>query len=297
MAKIKEFDFEAILQETAFEEEKRFKDLFFNQMLIDGIAEDQPTLYVMEKFFEYGYLIALKLNNKWYLVKQSGEFGIDKFGYPDRVNVCFENGTMIRGLKLNRDAFIIRFTPTKNPLELWLRQKCYEIARCDLAINNNLLYSSMGGIYETDSTNVNSMKAALKQAFAGDIAVFASKNIVDKLNVEKNQAVFYGDKFYELKQKLINEVYSRLMGISNTNDKKERQTSFDMNVNEAIDNVYTFIDTFNADCKKYNIPFKMRLNGVIEELYNNRNQNNSMTETEETEIIENITKKEEKENE
>jgi hypothetical protein len=120
-------------------------------------------------------LIALKLNNKWYLVKQSGEFGIDKFGYPDRVNVCFENGTMIRGLKLNRDAFIIRFTPTKNPLELWLRQKCFEIARCDLAINNNLLYSSMGGIYETDSTNVNSMKAALKQAFAGDIAVFASK--------------------------------------------------------------------------------------------------------------------------
>jgi hypothetical protein len=87
------------------------------------------------------------------------------------------------------------------------------------------------------------------------------------------------------------------MGISNTNDKKERQTSFDMNVNEAIDNVYTFIDTFNADCKKYNIPFKMRLNGVIEELFNNRNQNNSMTETEETETIENITEKEENENE
>ena len=273
MAKIKELDFETILQETAFEEEKRFKDLFFNQIIIKNLAEDQPNLYVMEKFFEYGYLIAIKLNDIWYLVKQSGEFGIDKFGYPNKVNVCFENGTMIRGLTLGRDAFIIRFTPTKNPLELWLRHKCYEIARCDLAINNNLLYSSMGAIYETDATNVVSMKAALKQAFAGDIAVFASKNIVDKLNVEKNQAVFYGDKFYELKQKLINEVYSRLMGISNTNDKKERQTSFDMNVNEAIDNVYTFIDTFNSDCKKYNVPFEMKLNGVIEELFNQNNEN------------------------
>lgn len=292
MAKIKEFDFEAILQETAFEEEKRFKDLFFNQIVIDGLETDQPELYVKQKCFEYGYMIATQLNNKWYLVKQSGEFGIDKFGYPISVNICFENGTMIRGLKLGRDAFIIRFTPTKNPLELWLRHMCYEIARCDLAIQNNLLYSSMGGIYETDASNVTSMKAALKQAFAGDIAVFASKNIVDKLNVEKNQAIFYGDKFYALKEKLINEVYARLMGVSNTNDKKERTQSFDMNVNEAIDNVYTFIDTFNADCEKYGIPFKMKLNGVIEELYNNAVASNSVVEAEETQT-ENITEIEE----
>ena len=280
MAKIKNDDFKKLLLIRANEEKSKFKDLLFNSHKIEGLPKDEPDLYVKEILFDMGFMIATKaFNDEWHLFK-AGELynsGTNIYGAPDVIGVAFENGKFISNLKLNEQAFIIRYTPTMKGLKLWLDLMCEKIARIDLAIENNLIMSSMGFVYSCDDVNVKSMKEALRQASQGDFAVFATQNITDRLNADKAQTQFYGDKFYELKEKYVKEVLTRLIGIASTSEKKERTTSFDTNIGESIDTAYMYIDTFNADCKKHDIPFKMVINSTIEELYNqfiNKDNNN-----------------------
>ena len=153
-------------------------------------------------------------------------------------------------------------------LDIWLDLMCKKIARIDLAIENNLLNASMGNVYGVDSCNVESFKEALRQATRGDFAVFTSNNIASVITSKDAQANYYGDKFYELKERYVKEVLTRLIGVASSIDKKERTASYDMNINEATDTAYIYVDTFNNDCEKYDIPFKMSINSTIEELYN-----------------------------
>lgn len=287
MAKTKNEDFEKLLLIRAEEEESKFKDLLFNSQYIDGLASDEPDLYVKRVLFDCGYIIATKkYNDVWHLFK-AGELyndGIDIYGYPNRIGIIFENGMFISDLKLNEDAFIIRYTPTQKGLREWLKLMCKRIARIDLAIENNTIMASMGFVYACDGVNVKSMKETLRQASQGDFAVFSTQSITDKINTDKVQAQFFADKMYQLKEKYVKEVLNRLIGVASTSDKKERTTSFDTNIGEATDVAYMYVDTFNNDCKKYKIPFKMTINSTIEELYNNYiNATNNESESEQNE--------------
>lgn len=282
MAKIKNDDFKKLLLIRAEEEKSKFKDLLFNSQKIEGLPKDEPDLYAKEILFDMGFMIATKeYNDEWHLFK-AGELynnGVNIYGAPDVIGIAFENGKFISNLKLNEQAFIIRYTPTMKGLKLWLDLMCEKIARIDLAIENNLIMSSMGFVYSCDDVNVKSMKEALRQASQGDFAVFATQNITDRINADKAQAQFYADKYYELKEKYVKEVLTRLVGIASTSEKKERTTSFDTNIGESVDVAYMYVDTFNADCEKYNIPFKMVINSTIEELYNQYiNKDNNIDE-------------------
>ena len=282
MAKTKNDDFKTLLLIRAEEEESKFKDLLFNSQKIEGLPLDEPSLYAKNVLFDCGYIIATKAyGDVWHLFKCGEQYndGTDIYGVSNVVGITFENGKFISGLKVNKDAFIIRYTPTKKGLYTWLRQMCLLIARIDLAIENNMILSSMGFVYSCEGVNVKSMKEALRQASQGDFAVFASQNITDRINTEKVQAQFYGDKLYELKEKYIKEVLTRLVGVASVSDKKERTTSYDTNLPASVDTAYMYVDTFNEDCKKYNLPFKMTINSTIEELYN-KYVNNDINNTE-----------------
>lgn len=271
MAKIKNEDFKTLLAIRAREEKSKFKNLLFNSIKLEGLPEDEPDLYAKNILFVNGFAIATKVyNDKWHLFKCGAYFQEENiYGYyqPEKISIQFENGKFITNLETNQDAFIIRFTPNREGLELWLDLMCERIARIDLAIENNLILSSMGFIYSCDGVNKKSVKEALRQATEGDFAVLATQLITDKINTDKVQAQYYGDKFYELKEKYVKEILTRLIGIASVSEKKERTTSFDTNIGESIDTAYTYIDTFNNDCKKYNVPFSMKINSTIEEIY------------------------------
>ena len=286
MAKIKNNDFKNLLLIRAEEEKSKFLSLLFNSQKIEGLPQDEPDLYVKKVCFDMGFIIATKAyQDEWHLFKVGEMYndGIDIYGAPNTLGIAFENGKIISGLKLNKDAFIIRYTPDMRGLRIWLDLMCERIARIDLAIENNLIMSSMGFVYSCEQVNVKSMKEALRQASEGDFAVFATRDITDKINADKAQAQYYADKYYELKEKYVKEVLTRLVGVASTSDKKERTTSFDTNINESVDVAYMYIDTFNNDCEKYGGPFKMSINSTIEELYNSYLNISTNTENKEGE--------------
>lgn len=268
MAKVKNKDFEMLLSIRAEEEKSKFVNLLFSSQLIEGLPVDEPDIYIKRIFLQKGWCVAYKLyDDKWYLVEGTELLCDNMWGLSDTITLIFKNGNEIRNLKIGEEAFIIRYTPNMKGLEYWLDEMCKRIARIDLAIENNLLYASMGFVYGCDGANIKSLKEALRQGAQGDFAIFTSNNIADNINTEKVQAQYYGDKFYDLKRKYIKEVLTRLIGVASAEEKKERTTSFDMNVNEATDTAYIYVDTFNNDAKKYDIPIRIKLNSTIEDLY------------------------------
>ena len=57
-------------------------------------------------------------------------------------------------------------------------------------------------------------------------------------------------------------------------NKKERVQSAEVNatIGQATDYIYMLIDTFNKQMDAYALPFKMELNGALEEIYLNDNE-------------------------
>ena len=268
MAKTKNQDFKTLLSLRADNEKSKFLNLLFSSQIIEGLPQDEPTLYIQKVLVNKGWCVAYKLfNDKWYLVEGTELFLDNMWGLSDTISLIFKNGNIIPNLRVGIDAFIIRYTPTMEGLLPWLEDMCKRIARIDLAIENNLLYASMGFAYACDNVNVKSLKEALRQGAEGDFAVFTTNNVADSINAEKLQAQYYGDKFYDLKRKYIKEVLTRLIGVASAEEKRERTTSYDMNINEATDTAYIYVDTFNNDAEKYNIPIRIKLNSTIEDLY------------------------------
>jgi hypothetical protein len=67
------------------------------------------------------------------------------------------------------------------------------------------------------------------------------------------------------------------LGIMSANiNKRERVQVGEVNatVGQCVDYIYLWIDTFNAQMKDYGLPYRMELNGALEELYTEGEQNN-----------------------
>ncbi len=259
-----------ILTEEYYE---NYLNLLFNSIKINGLPQDEPIEYALNVLFIRGFIGAIKLDGKYYLVNADKVGNINRFGKSLFYRVVFADGKMLKGkFKLNEDIYIIRLNPRAYSFKNWLYHKSEEMARVDIAIQNNLEASSLGFIIETEGNEL-TVRTALKKGRDGDFCIF-KRNNNDLFKITPLNQEYIGDKLLEHKQKINNEVYARMGIVAGVSDKAERVQSYDLPLDVAIDSIYTIIDTFNHDCNTFNLPFDMQLNGAIEELYNSNNIEN-----------------------
>ena len=263
-----------LLQNVLTEEyNEYFLNLLYNQLNIKGLPDDEPSDYVLDALFEKGYVGRIILDDKEYLVNADVVGNRNKFGKPLFYQVIWANGQMIRKrFALHKDIEIIRLNPRCYSFKWWLYHKAEEMARVDIAIQNNLEASSLGFIVETEGNEV-SVREAIRKGRNGDFCII-KRNNTDLFKITPLNQNYIGHELLEHKKKIQNEVFARLGIVAGVSDKRERVQSYDLPIDVAIDSVYTIIDTFNNDCKKYNVNMSMELNGAIEELYNHDNINN-----------------------
>ena len=247
----------------------RFIDLLINSIIIEGLPADIPNDYVIKKLIEYGNIGVYK-DTLWLPVNKFGTMNI--YGVYDTYDLIAENGKLFYGKKENTK--VIRFTPTQRSIKAWLMVKCYELATIDIAIRNNIENTSSPAlILVDDKSNALSLKNEYLQKKIGVPVIFSTNNFANNYKVLDTGADFIVDKLQMARKDILNEVYAFMGIVAGNSDKKERVQSYDLPIDLAIDSIYVFIDTFNKDCEHFNIPVKMRLNGAIEELYNEDNMN------------------------
>ena len=120
-----------------------------------------------------------------------------------------------------------------------------------------------------------SIEHAIEQQQEGRPVLVVSEELGEALRGVATNTQYVADKIETIKNQWRDRLMNKLGIMSANIDKKERVQVGEVNatIGQCEDYIYLLIDTFNKQMESYNIPFKMKFNGSMEELYiNNENE-------------------------
>lgn len=226
-----------------------------------------------------------KLTKKW-----SGAFGVGKNeeGMPISIEVAFMNGTIYsRPASYDADdetgAYFILSTPDFLNFADLIQETTSFIATCNNAIiqNVNAIKTPFIGVCK-DNNLLLSIEHAIEQQQEGRPVLVVSEELGEALKGVTINTQYVADKIETIKNQWRDRLINKIGIMSANIDKKERVQVGEVNatIGQCEDYIYLLIDTFNKQMETYNIPFKMKFNGSMEELYiKNENENENENET------------------
>lgn len=286
MAKLRDlvtpFKLKGEKRSSPFLEYTEYINLLMNSLKIertDGkiISFAQERL-IKSYLIENGCCCYDKITDKW-----SGAFGVGKNeeGMPTLINVIFMNGvTYSRPACYDAEdetgAYFILATPDFLNFADMIKETTSFISTCNDAIfqNVNAIKTPFIGVCK-DNNLLLSIEHAIEQQQEGRPVLVVSEELGEALRGVATNTQYVADKIETIKNQWRDRLMNKL-GIMTANiDKKERVQVGEVNatIGQCEDYIYLLIDTFNKQMDNYNIPFKMRFNGSMEELYiNNENE-------------------------
>lgn len=215
-----------------------------------------------------------KLTEKW-----SGAFGIGKNdeGMPISLNIFFMNGkSYSRPASYDSEdetgAYFILATPDFLNFSDMIQETTSFITTCNNAIiqNVNAIKTPFIGVCK-DNNLLLSIEHAIEQQQEGRPVLVVSEELGEALKGVSINTQYVADKIETIKNQWRDRLINKLGIMSANIDKKERVQVGEVNatIGQCEDYIYLLIDTFNNQMESYNIPFKMKFNGSMEELYIN----------------------------
>lgn len=270
-------------------------DEYFNLLLnaVKIVGKNGKTIdYATEHFvktllFGDGAVGYDKILNKWYYVYGQG---INEIGNPTKLTFVTANGkSFVRVASYANEidgAYRIFGLPTGLSMANIIRETTDFMTNCDIAMRQNLEASKTPFIVVCKNKDLLlSFEQALQQKIMGQACIIVNDELGDGLKAINVSVEYLVDRFSEARDRERDTLLNKL-GIMTANiNKKERVQSAEVNatIGEATDYIYLLIDTFNKQCETYGIDYEMQLNGALEEIYfdnqDNRAVNTSYIET------------------
>ena len=263
---------------TLFDE---FKNLLLNNVKITGLPYPVEAR-VKNVLIECGRVGYDRLTDKWTTVY--GE-GINELGNPIYGTFVFPNRssyqrTLAYEPKADGAYIINAFESTFSMAEV-IRNACRVMDECDKGIYQNLKACQTPLIVKVrDEDTRLSVEHAIQQKEDGAPAIVVDDTLGDALVGLETKAQFIADKYATYREMERDKLLNKLGIMSANINKRERVQVGEVNatVGQCSDYIYMLVDCFNKQMDTYGLPFKMELNGSLEELYTNG------TEEEETEV-------------
>ena len=219
-----------------------------------------------------------KMTKKW-----SGVYGVGKNeeGMPISINIAFMNGTTYSrpasyDAEDDTGAYFILATPDFLNFGDMIQETTNFISTCNDAIlqNVNAIKTPFIGVCK-DNNLLLSIEHAIEQQQEGRPVLVVSEELGEALRGVATNTQYVADKIETIKNQWRDRLMNKLGIMSANIDKKERVQVGEVNatIGQCEDYIYILIDTFNKQMETYNIPFKMKFNGSMEEIYLNENEN------------------------
>ena len=265
-----------------FSRYSEFLNLLLNAVKIVDKASGETLAFVEETFakralFENGSVGYDKLTKDFYYVY--GE-GLDGHGKPTILNLVSANGRVITrkaSYDKNPDgAYMIDSLPIADiTLGAIIAETTDFMENCDVAARQNLEACKTPYIVVCKDENLRlSFETALQQKQLGQAVMVVSEELGEGLKAISVNTPYLVDKFTQARDTERDTLLTKLGILTANTDKKERVQSAEVNANlgQASDYIYLLIDTFNKQAETYGLPFEMKFNGSMEEIYlNNEN--------------------------
>lgn len=230
--------------------------------------------YIKNGLFDGGAMGYDKVTKKW--ASCYGE-GLNDEGNPTKLIFVTANGhTWTRKAyyeNTNDGAYLIKALPTTTmTMSSLIKETTDFMTNCDIAMRQNLEACKTPYIVVCKDEDLRlSFEQAIQQKQNGQAVVVVSEQLGDGLKAIDIGVTYLVDKFSEARDMERDTLLNKL-GIMTANiNKKERVQSAEVNatIGQATDYIYLLIDTFNKQCETYGIDYEMKLNGSLEEIYLN----------------------------
>lgn len=238
---------------------------------VDGIDPD----YITQRLIydgEIGYVnaeqaAALGVERDWYRILPMGR--LNKRGYPAIYQLSYPNNARPIKSRVSYESICpIKANSTIFPLFRKIAHECEIIDQLETSMIVNVQASRNTDIIPVDDFSTKSIiEDFYRNSRTGAPAIVIPRNAADKIRDKiENKTPFVADRIDALRVERWNDLLKRA-GVMTPNEyKRERVQTAEVNagVGEAIDYLYTMIDTFNADCERLGVDARMIANGYID---------------------------------
>ena len=265
-------------------------NLLLNSVKINVKSTGKGVDYATEHYIKYGLFDGGamgydKITKKW--ASCYGE-GLNEEGNPTQLIFVTANGkTWTREASyINKEdgAYLIKALPTTTMTSL-IKETTDFMTNCDIAMRQNLEACKTPYIVVCKDEDLRlSYEQAIQQKQQGQAVIVVSEQLGDAFKAVDIGVNYLVDKFKEVRDEERNTLLTKIGIMGNAlENKKERVQSTEVNayLGQATDYIYLLIDTFNKQCDTYGLDFIMVLNGSLEELYvNDDDENNDIIDVE-----------------
>lgn len=259
---------------TAFAE---FSNLLINNLKVERTDGKKLNAavegFIKKTLIEDGQVGFDCITQKFARVKGQG---VNELGNPTQLIFIFRNGSTFQRPAYYEanpyGAFLIPAMEENYSIASMIKNTTDFMDECDIAILQNVKASKapLYVVMKDEETQLSLMHAIQEQQ-DGQPVIIISEGLEDAVKGISTNYNYIADKIDEIKNKYRDRLFNKLGIMSANIDKKERVQVGEVNATtgQCVDYIYMIIDTFNKYCNYYNLPFKMSLNGSLEELYEN----------------------------
>lgn len=248
-----------------------YKALLMNAVRIESVPAHIER-FIKSAMIENGVVGYDMITERWAIA--FGE-GVNEYWMPTMITFVFPNNKTSYQRTAYYEpstfgAYLIYALPTPVRFSDIIYATTDEMRECDLSIMQNLkaCRTPFFAVVKDDNTKL-SVLQAVEQKEVGKPAVVVSADIVDGIRGVDMNTPYIVDKIEQYRTIIRDRLLNKLGIMSANINKRERVQVGEVNatVGQCVDYIYMWIDTFNKQMKDYGLPFKMTLNGALEELY------------------------------
>lgn len=201
--------------------------------------------------------------------------GINEYWLPTTITFFFPNNKKSYQRPAfyepaQNGAYLIHALPTGTSFYEIISATTNEMIECDISIRQNLKASRnpFVAVVKDENTRL-SLLSAIEEKEEGKPVVVTSADIAEGLKGVAFDTPYIVDKVEQYRSIIRDRLLNKLGIMSANINKRERVQVGEVNatVGQCVDYIYLWIDNFNAQMEDYGLPYRMELNGALEELY------------------------------
>lgn len=207
---------------------------------------------------------------KWYYA--AGQ-NINQYGYPTRVTLTTAAGKALQKelsyVPKDDGAFIIYAMPHMYCVSGYIDEIANVLGQCDASALQNILATKTPAIFVCANDDIRfSVQYTIQQIQNGEPALIVSNELTDALKGIDTRTEYIADRLELYKRQRYDAILNEL-GVLTSVDKAERVQSAEVNagIGECKDYISIWVDTFNKQMTAYDLPFTMKVNNALEDLY------------------------------
>lgn len=255
---------------------EEYKALLMNAVKITPLAPHIER-FVKSCLIENNQVGFDALTNRWAIA--FGE-GLNEYCLPTLITFFFPNNKRSYQRPAYYEpavngAYLIKGLPTDTAFTEIITRTTDEMAECDKSIRQNLVATRTPFVAVCrDKDTRLSLLQAVQQKEDGAPAVVVSPDLAESVRGVSFDTPYIVDKIEQYRTTIRDRLLNKLGIMSANINKRERVQVGEVNatVGQCVDYIYLWIDSFNSQMEDYGLPYRMEINGALEELYTNESE-------------------------